>query len=116
MVVLPVECYSGLGELGGYNMQTNPSYNTSAVSQSTTKPRPYTVSYSNPMFDNYGDLGGSGYKSTYDYNNRTVRTTGGDLGLEGGSYYSPEGGSSPGRHGTDAAKKRYQSSKPVVVY
>ena len=112
-LVLGSECYSGLGEFSGYNMQTNPSFNPSSVTQaSSVKPRPpYTISYSNPMFDNYG---GSAFKSSYDYNRGTVKVyqTPGDLGAGGrGSYYSSaEAGSN--RYTGDVMKKKYQSSKP----
>ena len=118
-------------------MQTNPSYNTALSSSTTSKPRAYVVSYTNPMFDNYSDIGGSSYKTNYDFDNmnvKVVRERGrGDSGFERGSYYLTDAGrygtdagrygtdagrygTDTSRYGSDATKRRYQSSKHLFWF
>lgn len=95
------------GDYLGYDMQTNPSYGVSTTSYDvSTKPRHYGVSYTNPMFGNYG--GGLDYTSSYDYGKATSKPYQSSSGDGGGrqGHYSDTGGSSQ-----ISASRKYRTSK-----
>lgn len=77
-------------------MTTNPSYATTTSTGLTKSYLPSSVSFSNPMFNNYTGLGGGAgdtpsYTTRYDYKSRAAAAG------EGRSHYSDTGAMSTSR-------------------